>query len=80
MSPKLDVFDVRFLKERSTSALKFGIFQRSPGTAEGGRLIAKFASVELAERFVGVLPSLPPRIVSRGIQRPAMTLLRGGKR
>lgn len=62
---------------------RFGVFSRPQGQLQGGRCIARFDSLDVAQGFIRVYPSIAPTSdpedVPRGVQVARLGLLKGGR-
>jgi hypothetical protein len=68
------ILDVR-LDSQGQSLLRFGVYAREVGS-QGGHLLAKFASIEMAEWFVANLRATGG---PRPLPAPKLGILQGGK-
>jgi hypothetical protein len=65
-SPKLDVRHM----EDSRSVLRFAVYLRGANQAQGGQQIARFRTLDAAEEFVKIYPSL--RMSHDGLPKMAL--------
>jgi hypothetical protein len=69
--------DIRLIGDAHIG-MRYGVFLR-PRQGPGGRVIAKFADLELAEAFVTLYPALALKVRTAGLPDGKFGVISGGK-